>query len=216
MYGVITWTDLKINYWATAVRIRFTATTLSGTTMTASYRDSSNFIVGGMLVHLRRTHVSTPEGIQEIQRYDAYKLKLSLRPPTEAPPPPTFDPSDILTLTVPCGSTIGISFTDEDRTAAGFIVKDVTKGSAAYSAGVRQGDRILTLSDDRGLLAVSHTSVPPMTTGYVHEFITTRTTVLTLKFQPSPSTSSSPTSTPTSGKLLIFFLYFFLLHYSIS
>ena len=46
--GVITWTDLKINYWATAVRIRFTATTLSGTTMTASYRDSSNFIVGGI------------------------------------------------------------------------------------------------------------------------------------------------------------------------
>ena len=46
--GVITWTDLKINYWGNNFRIRFTATTLTGTTMTTSLVNSNYFTVGGI------------------------------------------------------------------------------------------------------------------------------------------------------------------------
>jgi hypothetical protein len=51
--GVLTWTDLKINYWATNFRLRFTATTLTGTTMTSTTVDSSSFIVGGIAKSLQ-------------------------------------------------------------------------------------------------------------------------------------------------------------------
>lgn len=46
--GVITWTDLKINYWGNNFRIRFTATTITGTSMSLTTRDSAYFTVGGI------------------------------------------------------------------------------------------------------------------------------------------------------------------------
>lgn len=51
--GVLTWTDLKLNYWGTNFRITFTATTLTGTTMTSVTAVSNAFIVGGIAKSLQ-------------------------------------------------------------------------------------------------------------------------------------------------------------------